>query len=82
MIKEWPCTCLPAPFDDPCEGCKRNELARLAEALTPDAAGNLSLTGDVTIDPADAGSYVVCDTSDAFHNSHLQRGSTSRDIIP
>jgi hypothetical protein len=24
MIQEWPCTCLPAPFDEPCEGCKKN----------------------------------------------------------
>jgi hypothetical protein len=24
MTQEWPCTCLPAPFDEPCEGCKRN----------------------------------------------------------
>jgi hypothetical protein len=23
-MPEWPCTCLPAPFDFPCEGCRRN----------------------------------------------------------
>jgi hypothetical protein len=57
MISEHICTCLPAPFDEPCEGCKRNALARLAEMLTPDASGNLSLTGTVTIGPA--GSYVT-----------------------
>jgi hypothetical protein len=28
MIKEWPCTCLPAPFDEPCEGCKHNAATR------------------------------------------------------
>lgn len=25
--KEWPCTCLPEPFDEPCEGCKKNKAA-------------------------------------------------------
>ena len=24
MMKEYPCTCLPAPLDKPCDGCKRS----------------------------------------------------------
>lgn len=59
MTAEHICTCLPAPFDEPCEGCKRNELIKLAEMLTPDASGNLSLIGNVTIDPDVAGTYVT-----------------------
>jgi hypothetical protein len=24
---EWPCTCLPAPLDEPCIGCRKNAEA-------------------------------------------------------
>lgn len=27
MTKEWPCTCLPAPLDETCDGCRRNAEA-------------------------------------------------------